>query len=281
MLNLSLTGGYAFTTDVGGYLDLVAPQTSKELFVRWAQLAAFTPISRIHNSTGKGTLFPWEAGPETLDAYRRYARAKVRLIPLVDAYAKRAATTGEIGSVRPLVLDDPSPAAVAVDDEWLLGRTLLIAPIVEQGATSRRVYLPAGATWQRMTVADDGRLVAAAGGRPEPGGRSVTAPAPLANIPIYQRVLSAQLRLRCRGRTRVRASIVSRDLAGVTKVGFRSGRSSTRSDGSAPFMRDLRASGARVRATLRVEDGRRISLSRPAPRCARASQGGSRPRFTG
>ena len=279
MLNLALGGSYAYTTDVGGYLDLYTPRTTPELLARWSQLAAFTPISRIHNSTGKGTLFPWEAGPETLDVYRRYAKAKVRLIPLVDAYSKRAARTGAVGPVRPLVLEDGSAAATAVDDEWLLGRTLLIAPIVEQGATSRRVYLPAGASWQRMTVAADGRLRAA--GAAEAGGRTVTAPAPLADIPVYRRVISARLRVRCSGRTRVSASIVSSDLAGVNSVSFRTGSGRSRSDSAAPFRSLLPAKGRRARATLTVEDGRRISVSRTLPRCGRAAQRRGTARFTG
>jgi hypothetical protein len=127
MLNLALGGAYTFTTDVGGYLDLVAPRTTPELLTRWSQLAAFTPVMRIHNSTAKGTAFPWDFDPATLDAYRRYARAKVRLIGLVDRLSREAARDGTVGPVRPLVLNDPSPAAVAVRDEWLLGRDLLVA----------------------------------------------------------------------------------------------------------------------------------------------------------
>jgi hypothetical protein len=80
MLNLALDGAYAFTTDVGGYFDLTTPRTSPELMTRWAQLAAFTPISRIHDSTFNKSVYPWELGEQTLDAYRRYAKAKVKLI---------------------------------------------------------------------------------------------------------------------------------------------------------------------------------------------------------
>ena len=189
MLNLAVGGSYAFTTDVGGYLDLYSPQTSPELLVRWSQLAAFTPISRIHNSTGKGSVYPWERDGQTLDTYRRYARAKVRLIPLVDRWARRASRRGTIGPVRPLVLDDPSPAARAVEDEWLLGRDLLVAPVVVQGATSRRVYLPAGSRWERLVVGGDGRLVPT--GDVARGGRTVIAPAPITDIPIYRRITAS------------------------------------------------------------------------------------------
>lgn len=186
MLNLALGGSYTFTTDVGGYLDLIAPRTSPELMVRWSQLAAFTPVSRIHNSTGKGSFFPSELDPEGLDAYRRYAKAKVKLIPLVDRLSRRAARDGSVGPVRPLVLEDPSPQARSVGDEWLVGTDLLVAPILDKGGRSRQVYLPAGARWERVTVAADGAL--APTGDVRPGGTTVTAPAPLADIPLYRRV---------------------------------------------------------------------------------------------
>lgn len=189
MLNLALGGSYTFTTDVGGYLDLIAPRTTPELFVRWSQLAAFTPVSRVHNSTGGGSFYPWELDEAGLDAYRRYAKAKVKLIPLVDRFSQRAARDGSIGPVRPLVLEDPSPEARSVGDEWLVGRDLLVAPILKKGARSRRVYLPAGAQWERVTVAADGSL--APTGKVAAGGSTVTAPAPLADIPLYRRVTAA------------------------------------------------------------------------------------------
>jgi len=185
MLNLALAGSYAFTTDVGGYFDLTTPRMTPELFTRWNQLASLTPVSRIHNSTFSKSVYPWELGPEALDAYRRYGRLKRRLIPLVDAWARRASTDGAVGPVRPLLLDDPSPAARSVDDAWLLGRDLLVAPVLEPGARGRAVYLPAGAAWEPVRVGADGALVAA--GAPLPGGRSVTVPVTLADIPLFRR----------------------------------------------------------------------------------------------
>ncbi len=185
MLNLALGGCTAFTTDVGGYLDLYTPQTTAELFTRWSQLAAMTAISRIHNSTIHGSVYPWDFDAATLDTYRRYARAKVRLAPLVDTWARRAATTGAIGPVRPLVLVDGSSAARRVGDQWLLGDDLLVAPILVEGARARSVYLPRGARWERVVVGDDGAFVPT--GDVADGGTSVTAPAPLTDIPLFIR----------------------------------------------------------------------------------------------
>lgn len=186
MLNLAMGGSFTFTTDVGGYLDLLAPRTSAELFTRWAQLAAFTAVSRIHNSTFHGSAYPWSFGRETLDIYRRYAKAKVRLIPLVDRWARRAAAYGAIGPVRPLVLDDSSAEATSIHDQWLLGRDILVAPVLEKGATSRSVYLPAGSRWRRVVVSEAGELEPAAAS--EEGGQRVTAPAPITDIPIFARI---------------------------------------------------------------------------------------------
>lgn len=186
MLNLALGGSYAFTTDVGGYMDLLAPQTDAELFTRWHQAAAFMPISRIHNSTFNGSVMPWDFDEGTLDTYRRYARAKVRLIDEVDAWSQRAAADGTVGPVRPLVLEDASPAARSVDDQWLLGDDLLVAPVLHLGVTEREVVLPAGSRWQQVRVAADGRLMPL--GAPHDGGQVITAPAPIEDIPVFRRV---------------------------------------------------------------------------------------------
>jgi alpha-glucosidase len=183
MLNLALAGGSVFISDIGGYFDLYTQPTTAELFTRWAQLAALTPVMRIHDDTIHGSLYPWSFDAATLDAYRRYARLHVRLRPLFRTWLRRGARNGAIGPVRPLVLDDHSPAARGVGDEWLLGRDLLVAPILKRGAVARSVYLPAGRRWRQVRVDAAGRLVGFGPWRR--GGRSVTAPAPLSDIPLF------------------------------------------------------------------------------------------------
>lgn len=196
MLNLALSGCYAFTTDVGGYFDFLAPRTTEDLFVRWSQLAALTPVMRLHSSTFNGSVFPWTwaegqgdapAAYDTPGIFRRYARLKVNLAPLVEHWVARAAHTGDIGPVRPLILDDPSPAAMAVDYQWLLGEDLLVAPVVTEDAREQAVYFPAGARWQAVRVDAEGRL--APTGSVHEGGRSETLaldPA-LTDIPLFLR----------------------------------------------------------------------------------------------
>lgn len=260
MLNLALGGGSAFTTDVGGYLDLLAPRTSPELLTRWSQLAAFTPVSRIHNSTGKGSLLPWDAGEAALDAYRRYAKAKVRLVRLVDRWSRRAARDGTIGPVRPLVLDDPSPAARSVDDQWLLGRDVLVAPVLRRGARTRRVHLPAGERWRRVRVGRAGELVPEGGWLD--GGRTVEAAAPLADIPLFLREVGLRVARRCAG-GRLRVALRG-DVGSVLHVRWSVARRARR---SAPFTVSTRRRVRTVRARAVLEDGRVLRLRGPGLRC--------------
>jgi alpha-D-xyloside xylohydrolase len=191
MLNLALGGGSVFISDIGGYFDLYTPSTSAELFRRWSQLAALTPVMRVHDDTEHGSRYPWSYDAGTLEVYRRYARFHVRLIPLLQRWLARGARDGAIGPVRPLVLDDGSPAARSIWDEWLLGRDLLVAPVLARGARTRSVYLPAGSAWQRVTVSPDGRLARA--GVPLAGGRRVVAALDATDIPLFVRAASPAL----------------------------------------------------------------------------------------
>ena len=288
MLNLALGGSYTFTTDVGGYLDLYSPRTTPELFVRWSQLAAFTPVSRIHNSTVKGSAYPWDFDGGTLDAYRRYAKAKVRLIGLVDRWSRAAARRGAIGPVRPLILEDPSERAASVKDEWLLGYHLLVAPVVEEGATSRSVYFPAGSDWERVRVGTRGELIPT--GEVRRGGASVRVEAPITDIPVYRRVIRLSLAARC-ARGGVRATLAGGDLRGVTGVEFLAGRRRAGRDSRPPYSLVIsrRALGRRaITARVSLEDGRRLTASRGAPACPAGAprprprpRRPGRPRFTG
>jgi hypothetical protein len=202
---------------------------------------------RIHDDTYHGSRYPWSFDQRTLDAYRRYARLKVRLIPLVQRWSAWAAHSGTVGPVRPLVLDDPSPAARAIDDEWLLGADVLAAPVLVEGAVSRRVYLPAGARWQPVRVGENGDWVPS--GAPLAGGQTVTAPAPYDDIPIFLRVVHPRVRLACTRRG-VKVTVYGRDLRGVIRI------------------RVDRRHGHRLAVLITLEDARTLRLSARLPRCA-------------
>lgn len=148
MLNRGLAGAYGYGTDIGGYQDTITGRTTKELFIRWAQWAALSPIFRVHGSE-TGTHMPWDFDQETLDTYRRLAEFRSRAAPLIAAVWANAASSG-IPLMRPVWLTAPTDdRAWAADQEWMLGPDVLVAPVVTQGATQRSVYLPPGC-WNRQ-----------------------------------------------------------------------------------------------------------------------------------
>jgi alpha-glucosidase len=164
--------GQAFVgADVGGF----AGDTTGELLVRWAQYGALTPFFRNHSMAGTVDQYAWAFGEAVEDLVREAVRLRYRLMPYIYAAFVRTTLTGEPVQ-RPLVFDhQDDPAVRDIDDEYLFGRDLLVAPVVEAGATARQVYLPAG-TWYDWHTGE--RF----GGR-----RFVTAATPMDRIPLYAR----------------------------------------------------------------------------------------------
>ena len=144
MLNRAVGGAYGFGTDIGGYFDFHTPPTTRELFIRWAQWAVLSPVMRLHGSASAGTHTPWSYGEDTARLYRELSELRVRAQPLILRLWRQAKRTG-IPITRPLWLAAPGdPEAAGQDQEWLLGRDVLVAPVVEEGARSREVYFPRG-----------------------------------------------------------------------------------------------------------------------------------------
>ncbi len=173
MLNRGIGGAYGPTTDIGGYVDALAGATSKELFIRWSELAALTPFYRLHNCSLQGTHMPWDYDAQTLDLYTQYANLHVAAIPLIQSLWQQAVDTGT-PIMRPLWLAYPDDSTAAQQDqEFLLGPDVLVAPVVTKGATSRSVYLPEGC-WQSQV--DQTQVT---------GPKSVTVDAPLQTSPYF------------------------------------------------------------------------------------------------
>jgi alpha-glucosidase (family GH31 glycosyl hydrolase) len=174
MLNRGIGGAYGFTTDIGGFYDIPYGATGKELFLRWAEWAALSPFFRIHGSVAAGTHTPWSYDEETLRIYKRLARLHRRAEPLIMRLWRRARGTG-VPIARPLWLEYPGDGrAVRQDQQWLLGPNLLVAPVVVEGARSRRVYVPRGC-WR------------APGGNRFRGPGAEPVPAPLGKLPWFAR----------------------------------------------------------------------------------------------
>jgi sulfoquinovosidase len=175
MLNRGIAGAYGFGTDIGGYFDVGRTPTTKELFLRWAEWAALTPIFRLHGSVAAGTHTPWTYDAQTVRIYRHLSRLHSAAAPLIARLWRTAARTG-MPIARPLWLAAPGDRrAAGQDQEWMLGPNVLVAPVVSEGARTRMVYFPRGC-WASP---ETGRRVS--------GRRSARVAAPLATLPYFFR----------------------------------------------------------------------------------------------
>ena len=157
--------------DIGGFQG----DSNGELFVRWMQYGALTPFCRNHSMIGNVDQYAWAWGGAVLDLARAALQLRYRLLPYLYAAFMRATETGEPVQ-RPLVFDHQDDNVVRdVDDEYLLGRDLLVAPVTEPGTTARQVYLPRGEWYDWHT------------GERHDGGRWIVAPTPMDRIPIFAR----------------------------------------------------------------------------------------------
>lgn len=126
--------------DVGGFFG----NSNAELFLRWMQYGTLTPFCRNHSATGNVDQYPWSWGEVVRGHVRDAIRLRYRLLPYLYAAFLIASETGAPVQ-RPLVFDHQhDPVVRDVDDEYLLGPDLLVAPVVDAGVTARQVYLPEG-----------------------------------------------------------------------------------------------------------------------------------------
>ena len=196
-INTALTGIPYWGTDIGGFVP--TKEFTAELYVRWFQFGAFCPLFRCHGRNWKLRL-PWgwntgDPGPVEINNYngaaipdpsqlhneqvepicRKYLELRYRMLPYLYSLAHECATTG-MPIMRALWLHYPDdPKAVACGDEYLWGKEVLVAPVVEKGATTRELYLPPGSWYDFWT-----------GERIE-GGRHVSRTVDLETMPLYIR----------------------------------------------------------------------------------------------
>lgn len=172
-LNLGMLGFAYWTADVFG-LD---GKTIPEMHMRYAQWALLVPVARYFWRPPQidDTRFPWSHGPEVEDNFRKYAELRYRLLPLYCALAWQAYQSG-LPILRPLLMEfQDDPRLAGIDDQALLGDSLMLCPVVEPGATSRFIQLPAGYWfdfWSRKVWRGPGRI---------------TYPAPLDCLPLLVR----------------------------------------------------------------------------------------------
>lgn len=128
-------------SDIGGYTSLFGNIRTKELFIRWAEMAAFTPVMRTHEGNRPDENFQYYNDEETMDILGFLTRVYKHISPYIKDQVEIASNEG-IPVQRPLVLHyQDDEVAQVVDTQYLLGRDLLVAPIYEDKASSRKVYL--------------------------------------------------------------------------------------------------------------------------------------------
>jgi alpha-D-xyloside xylohydrolase len=136
-LSLGLSGFTFWSHDIGGF----AGRTPEDVYRRWLPFGMLSSHTRAHGIPPKE---PWEYGEDFVAAFRRAAELRYRLMPYIYAQAKTASERG-LPMLRALFIEYPDDAgAWSVEDEYLFGSDLLVAPLLEGGTTARPVYLPPG-----------------------------------------------------------------------------------------------------------------------------------------
>jgi alpha-glucosidase (family GH31 glycosyl hydrolase) len=178
--NLGLQGIAAWGSDIGGYTpdtpltpDPAWPPSTEELFLRWTEVGAYSPIMRTHHGYLQDQDWRFDSDAQTLQIFGQYAREHLALFPYLYTLATATAQTG-VGIMLPIWFNYPDdPGALTRIDEFMLGSGLLVSPVLTEGATTRTVHLPAGRWlgWETPDAYD--------------GPTDVTVPADLGTCPVY------------------------------------------------------------------------------------------------
>ncbi len=194
-LNMGMAGIPWWTSDIGGFIggDIKDP-AFQELLLRWFAWGAFCPVFRMHGErspwyereqefingvrqlTSGQDNEVWSFGEENYEILKKYLLLREKLRPYVRACMEAASKTGE-PVMRPLFFDFPEDKhAWEVEDAYMFGKDILVAPVMEAGMSEREVYLPSGAEWTEVST-----------GRKYAGGQTVMADAPIDVIPVFAR----------------------------------------------------------------------------------------------
>ena len=176
-LSFGMSGFPYWTTDIGGFFRPADQYTStdyQELLIRWFQFGAFCPIFRIHGFRSETEM--WKYGPEVQKILTQYDELRYRFLPYIYSAAWGVTSRGEI-LMKALPFVYPNDASLkTIGDQFLFGDSLMVNPVTESHATTRRLRLPAGAGWVDFWTGETYR-----------GGQSIVSSAPLDRIPIFVR----------------------------------------------------------------------------------------------
>ena len=182
-LNMAMAGIPWWTTDIGGFFGgRTGDPEFRELVVRWFQWSVFCPVLRLHGfrdswdvKTG-GDNEVWSFGEQAYEIIKHQLFIREQLRPYILEQMRIAHERGT-PVMRPLFFDFPEDAACySIEDEYLFGPQILVAPVVRYTERTRRVYLPKGAQW--MSSWDQAV---------SPGGTTITVECPLERIPVFLR----------------------------------------------------------------------------------------------
>lgn len=180
-LSAGLVGNAYSHSDVGGYTSLHGNVRTEELLYRWYELGAFTPVMRTHEGNRPDDNLQIDSTPELLRGFARWSRVHAALAPWVRHLCEEASATG-LPAQRALFLHYPEDRETfTIQDQYLYGAELMVAPVIEEGAVARHVYLPgeAGTIWRHVW----------SGTEFAPGWHDVDAP--IGAPPVFYRPASA------------------------------------------------------------------------------------------
>jgi alpha-D-xyloside xylohydrolase len=194
-INFVASGMPYWSTDIGGWQDLPYSHTPErpvlidpsdareevrhyddypELYVRWFEYGAFQPNFRTHGTRPQNEV--WSYGKQAEPILEKFLRLRYELMPYIYSLGYHVNHTGA-PFMRGLFMDfGDDPKVANIGDEYMFGPALLVAPVTDQGMTSREVYLPAGADWYNFWTNEWVH-----------GGQSVTVSAPIDQIPLFVR----------------------------------------------------------------------------------------------
>lgn len=168
-------GGIPFwTTDISGYCGEITDYPAMaELYTRWMQFGVFCPLSRAHHE-GDNAVEPWMFGEVAEKNTKAAIELKYQLFPYLYTYSRKAHDTG-LPITRGLFMEYPNDTEAAkIDNQFIFGEELLVAPVLKKGERVKRVYLPDG-EWIDFNDKKTEYL----------GGQTVAYKAPLNTIPIF------------------------------------------------------------------------------------------------
>jgi alpha-glucosidase len=173
-LSLGMSGFGLTHSDIGGFTSLYDVVRTKELFMRWTEMGAFSPVMRTHEGNRPGDCWQFDSDEETLLHFVRMVNIYTHLKPYIKDIVKENAARGIPCMRMPYIHYEEDKSLLDLKYQYLLGRDLMVAPVYQEGATTREVYLPAD-TWVNIWTGE------------EYGQGTYEVAAPIGQIPVFYR----------------------------------------------------------------------------------------------